>query len=64
MPLASIDLRRSAGDAIGSPAAVTNRARKYVAGDSRITGSFTVRDGGTVMLKRYGANPGAATTTW
>jgi len=63
MPWLSIDRRRSVGELSGSPAAVTNHARKYVAGDKRITGRVTVLEAGTSMLKRYGAKPGAAITT-
>jgi hypothetical protein len=44
-----------------SPAVVTNRARKHVAGESRITGKRRVLDGGAMTLTRYGASPGALT---
>jgi hypothetical protein len=48
---------------IGSPAAEVNRTRKYVAGDRRIGGSFSVFERGTSTLTRYGAKPGTLTTT-
>ena len=61
-PLASNCRRWNCGARIGSPPAETSRTRKEAPADSRMTGSRSDRDGGTVTMKRNGARPGTLTT--